>query len=260
MRRLLAAALLLLLPRLAPGQTSVTVNTTDTIQSGCSLAAANATCVVPLRGKSSAGFVVTGTSSPTGITLSVEGSRDGTNWHARAFNDATTGACFTSIGNASLATGYGKAIVLGAGDRFVRVRNSAWTSGSVTVTVTGTDTPQATCSAVDSAWYTSGVVTATTLTQAIAAPSGTQSVWITGVVMSASVASTTTTDQQLRLKYGTGTNCGTGTGTVVECFAGANGGCALTFSPPIKVAAANAVCYMHAATGSKSFNVNYYVE
>lgn len=261
MRRLLLAASLALVPALAYSQTAVKVFPVDTVQSSCTLTATNTVCQVAMAGKSGAGFVVTGTSSPSGITLVTESSRDGTNWDPHPFADASTGECVSSIPNASLATGFGKSIITGAGDRYVRVRPSAVTSGSVTVAVTATDTIGPVCtSGVDRAWYTSGVVTATSLTEAIAAPAAGVSIYITGVVMSASVASTTSTDQQLRLKRGTGTNCGTGTATIVECFAPANGGCALNFNPPIKVTAANAVCYIHAATGSKSFGINYFVQ
>jgi len=138
MRRVLS--LLLLLPSLALGQTSVSVQTTDTIQSGCVLNAANVTCVVPLRGKTSAGFIVTAVSSPTGITLVAETSRDGTNWDGQPFFDMDTGEPFRNgIPNASLAVGFGKTIGLGGGDRFARIRVSAWTSGSATITVTATD-------------------------------------------------------------------------------------------------------------------------
>jgi hypothetical protein len=46
----------------------------------------------------------------------------------------------------------------------------------------------------------------------------------------------------------------------LECFSLANGGCAINFDPPLKVPAGNAVCYIHAASGSKSFNINYFIQ
>jgi hypothetical protein len=131
---------LALLPALAGGQTATTITTTDTIQSGCSLGALNATCVVSMRGKSSVGFLVTAVSSPTGITLVAEASRDGTNWDGHDFVDADNGDPWPAIPNTSIAVGLTKSFLTGAGVRFARIRASAWTSGSATVVVTATDT------------------------------------------------------------------------------------------------------------------------
>lgn len=104
----------------------------------------------------------------------------------------------------------------------------------------------------------SGLSTATTLTQIQAAPGASLSLYITDIVMSASVASTTTTDQQLTLKYGTGSNCATGTTYITACFGQANGGCAVNLKTPIKLPANNALCWMHAAAGSKVVSVMGY--
>jgi hypothetical protein len=141
MRRFLLAALLV--PAVALGQTAVNVITTDTIQSGCTLGSLNATCTAPMRGKSSAGFVVTAVSSPTGITLIGEVSRDGTNWGQRPLVNSGNETRYYSLPNASLAVGTMRTITMGGGERFVRVRASAWTSGSVTVAVTASDTADA---------------------------------------------------------------------------------------------------------------------
>lgn len=138
MLRRLAAALALVLPALALSQT-VRVYPTDTVQSSCSLGALNAYCQVPMAGKSSAGFVITAVSSPNGMTLVAETSRDGTNYDQHQFVDMDSGDRWNSIPNASLAVGLTKTIVLGGGVRYARVKASAWTSGSVTVAVTATD-------------------------------------------------------------------------------------------------------------------------
>jgi hypothetical protein len=257
-----ALALLLLLPSLALGQTAVKVFPVDTTQTGCSLGALNATCTVALTGKSSAGFVVTAVSSPTGITLAQESSRDGTNWDGHPFSDVSTGGdCITTIPNGSLAVGFGKTLVLGGGDRYARIRVSAYTSGSVTVAVAATDSmgPNI-CKSVDQGFATTGLVTTTTLAQLVAAPSA-GSIRLLSVVASASVAATTTTDQQLRLKSGTGSNCGTGTADVLGAFNAANGGFVASwpFGTGPKLPATSALCWMHAATGSKIVTVTYEV-
>lgn len=111
----------------------------------------------------------------------------------------------------------------------------------------------------DPLFVTSGLSTATTLTQLVAAPGAGVSIYITGWKCSASVAATATADQQCTLKYGTGTNCGTGTTYVDGCFQIANGGCAESMSMPLKVPANNALCWVHAATGSKITRVNYFL-
>lgn len=106
----------------------------------------------------------------------------------------------------------------------------------------------------------SGLSTATTLTELIAAPGASVSIYITSWKCSSSAASTATTDQQCTIKRGTGTNCGTGTTYVDGCFQTANGGCASSFDGgPLKITANNALCWIHAATGSKIVTVNYFL-
>ncbi|HQR17691.1 MAG TPA: hypothetical protein PK948_04955 [Gemmatimonadales bacterium] len=100
----------------------------------------------------------------------------------------------------------------------------------------------------------SGLSTATTLTQLIAA-SGSNKVYIVNWKCSASVAATTTTDQQCTLKYGTGSNCATGTTYLDGCFNPATGGCN---GAQIVAPASQAVCWIHAAAGSKIVTITYY--
>lgn len=233
----------------------------DRVVSGCVLGADEAVCTLTLAGKMSAGFVVTAVSSPTGITLKAESSRDGVNWDGRKFADADSGERITTIPNASIAVGYGKSIILGGGDRYVRVRADTWTSGNATIQISSSTTPIASAWPADSAWYSTGSITTTTLVQMIAAPAAGLSIYLTSVVASASVAATTTTDQHIALKYGTGTNCGTGTTYLMGAFNSANGGYVWSAYPgtAIKIPAANALCLIHAATGSKIVNVTYYI-
>ena len=99
----------------------------------------------------------------------------------------------------------------------------------------------------------SGLSTSTTLTQIVAA-SGTNRIIVKNAQCSASVASTTTTDQQCDFYYGTGTNCATGTTASVGCFQPALGGCN---TQEFVVPAGQALCWIHAAAGSKRVHVTY---
>jgi hypothetical protein len=134
-KRLLLLALLW--PALALGQATRIITSDST--TSCTLGAANAVCVLAMVGKTTAGFVTTAISSPTGMTLVNESSRDGTNWDGHPFEDMDNGDLTTTVPNASLTVGTGRTMVLGGGVRYARVRVSTWTSGSVTVAVTATD-------------------------------------------------------------------------------------------------------------------------
>jgi hypothetical protein len=101
--------------------------------------------------------------------------------------------------------------------------------------------------------------TATTLTEIQAAPGAGLSLYITDITMSASVIATTTTDQQLNLKSGTGTNCGTGTAVVFSVYNLAFSGPSVKLVTPIKLPAATALCFIHAASGNKSVVVGGYI-
>jgi hypothetical protein len=104
--------------------------------------------------------------------------------------------------------------------------------------------------------------TATALTAmggSCAAPGASTSLYLGSVVMSASVASTTAADSLLQLKFGTGGSCGTGTGVLHQCFNTANGGCSVSFNPPIKVTANNEVCFMDALAGTKSITITGHI-
>ena len=101
--------------------------------------------------------------------------------------------------------------------------------------------------------------TATTLTEIQAAPGAGASLYITDITMSASVIATTTTDQYLTLKYGTGANCGTGTTVLYPAYNLAFAGVVANLVTPIKLPAANALCFIHAAAGNKNVVVGGYI-
>lgn len=91
------------------------------------------------------------------------------------------------------------------------------------------------------------------------APGAGLRLYITDISASSSVVATTTADNYLELKTGTGGTCGTATAVI---WANYN----LAFQPvdthlttPIPVAINNELCWMHAATGSKTFIVDGYI-
>lgn len=103
-----------------------------------------------------------------------------------------------------------------------------------------------------------GVVTnstATTLTQMNSAATSGLSYYITDVIFSASVVSTTTTDEYFSLKSGTGSNCATGTAVLFSVQTLANTPVAFSFTTPIRVGTAAALCWMHAVAGNKHLTV-----
>lgn len=100
--------------------------------------------------------------------------------------------------------------------------------------------------------------TSTSLAEIQAAPAAGLSLYITDIVMSSSAAATTATDAQLTLKYGTGSNCATDPTAVASYFNAATAGVAISLHTPIKLPAAKALCFIHAAAGNKSVVVNGY--
>lgn len=123
-------------------------------------------------------------------------------------------------------------------------------------------TPPANVQLRDSApLFQSVTSTATTLTEIIAAPASGKSIYITSMTISSSAAATTNSNEQLLFKYGTGSNCATGTTQVFGCLNIANGGCVWpNAGGPEKLPAANALCFIAAAAGTKIVNVTYYIQ
>jgi hypothetical protein len=103
----------------------------------------------------------------------------------------------------------------------------------------------------------SGATTQVALTQLVTAAATTQRMFIHGWTCSASVASTATADEHCVLKYGTGTNCATGTTVLLSAMTPAVSHVSENFSSPIIVPAKKNLCYIHAAAGTKRFNVRY---
>jgi hypothetical protein len=92
-----------------------------------------------------------------------------------------------------------------------------------------------------------------------AAPGAGLSLYITDITASSSVIATVTADQYLEIKSGTGGTCGTATAVVWAAYNLAFAPIAANFIVPIKVTANNELCWMHAATGSKTFIVQGYI-
>lgn len=130
------------LPTLAAGTNNIgdiDVLTLPSVSSSATaLGALNAAVSLDVSSAAGAGMVITAVSTPSGITLIPEISYDGgTTWVATYF-DNPNGDKESTIPNASLAAGVSRTIVTASGITHVRVRASAWTSGSATVQVRGT--------------------------------------------------------------------------------------------------------------------------
>lgn len=263
MKRLLLLALFL--PGLALAQ-ATSIITTDTVQSACTLAAANDTCQVSMKGKTSVGFIVTANTTPTGMLMVAEQSRDGTNWQKVGFVSDDDGDCVLTVTNAQLATtGFQRSLAIGSGIRYARVRLLSRTTLATTVSVTATDTNPAVCPTPGLTQTAQAVSTATSLTELVAVPtqidSTDLSTYVTSIIASSSAASSTAADSHFTFKYGTGSACGTGTTTLLPLAMNvANGGFVWTLPPGsfIKVPAGKALCWIHSVAGSKVINVTYF--
>jgi hypothetical protein len=105
-------------------------------------------------------------------------------------------------------------------------------------------------------WLDSHAGIGATLTQVVAAPAATLSLYVTGYI----AGSTTTTAGQHLPRQGTGTNCGTGTATLypgsanttatVPSPANTVAPTSVTFNPPLKLAAGRAFCILGVATNT----------
>jgi hypothetical protein len=270
MRRLLWLALLL--PLVVAAQTAVTVAPSDSIRSACLINGNSVWCPLALRGKTSAGMVVSATNAITGATLKPQVSMDGTNYVDTYFENPTNGSRTATLANADLAAGLTRAVVLSSGARFVRVGTSAWTSGTVTIAVTGTDTvgtsvtPMVevkadgaytahTAGAFDGThidtqgrlavrsdhWNpfvcrTSGQTTMVNSTCTPALPGGASTYhYVTGATLSNGP-----TAQTLKVIASTTTACGgSPTDVTSTVYLGVNSGAAMTYPNPIKIGQAN---------------------
>lgn len=265
----------LLLPALALGQTT-RVLPSDSYKTACVLDAANESCVLDLAGKLGAGMVITAVSSPSGITLTPQVSlahdcADAT-YIATRFENPTLSSGTLTLVNADLAANVSRGIVIPQGTRCVRVKDTAWTSGSVTLTVTGTDALSSTrflqnevkgdgaytahtAGAFDGPhidtqgrlvvraehWNpfvcrTNGQTTMVNATCTPAAPGGASTYhYVTGVVLSNGP-----TAQTMKVIASTTTACGgSPTDVTSTVYLGINSGAAMTFPNPVKIGQAN---------------------
>jgi len=225
---------------------------------------AGAQIVTPMAGVFGVSFHLPSSSTLAGTNaLKAECSTDDGSTFALSAYFSVPGSPPSQQATVSSGSAYDATIVGWGGCTHIRVRNvSATGSGAAIMRGTAIAT-QAMVVVGDltgvktdlSNWITtsSGLSTATTLTQIVAA-NGSFSTYIKNWKCSSSAAATTTADQQCTLKYGTGTNCATGTTYVDGCFQPALGGCN---GQEIVVPAGKAVCWIHAAAGSKIVTVTY---
>lgn len=106
------------------------------------------------------------------------------------------------------------------------------------------------------------VSTATTLTAVggdCAAQTGGLSHYITDILASTTVISSTAADAMPTLKYGTGTTCGTGTTVFWLAQALAATTVVQGFQTPIKIPAGNDICWINSPAGTKSWVITGYI-
>lgn len=86
-----------------------------------------------------------------------------------------------------------------------------------------------------------------------------QSYYVTDVIFSSSVISSTAADSQLTLKYGTGGTCGTGTTVFWSAMNLALTTVTTHLQTPIRIPKANELCWIHSPAGTKSVVVLGYL-
>jgi hypothetical protein len=119
-----------------PGNTANTtpwlVKPAESLGTATALGALNAEIVQALNGTLGSGATITAASTPTGIILTPYASYDGgTNWSATQFFNVSSALATNTI--STFAVGDAYAISAGDGATHVKVRATSWTSGSVTV-------------------------------------------------------------------------------------------------------------------------------
>lgn len=100
--------------------------------------------------------------------------------------------------------------------------------------------------------------TTSTVVTGCSAPGAGLSIYLTSINWSTSIISTTA--NFMRLQYGTGGTCGTGTTVIYDGYASAAfGNLSWSLETPIKIAANNEVCFVHASAGTRLVNLTGFI-
>lgn len=115
-----------------------TVNARETLGTATAISALNGEVSQALTGATGTAVTITAISSPTGIVLTPYASYDGgTNWTVTQFFNSQTGDAIPTL--STFAVGNAYSISSGDGATHVKVRATSWTSGSVTVRLSSTN-------------------------------------------------------------------------------------------------------------------------
>lgn len=125
-----------------PGNTANTtpwlVRGAEYLGTATALSSLNASVSQALTGTSGVAMTITATSSPSGIILTPQVSYDGgTNWTTTQFFNSSNGDAISTINSFTVGLAY--SISAGDGATHVRVVATSWTSGSVTVRLSATN-------------------------------------------------------------------------------------------------------------------------
>jgi hypothetical protein len=125
-----------------PGNTANTtpwlVKTNESLGTATALGALNAEITQALNGNLGGAATVTATSTPTGIVLTPYASYDGgTNWTVTQFFNSAIGDVVDTLTSFTIGAAY--SISAGDGATHVKVRATSWTSGSVTIRISSTN-------------------------------------------------------------------------------------------------------------------------
>lgn len=104
----------------------------------------------------------------------------------------------------------------------------------------------------------SGAAILTAFGGSCVAPGAGLSIYVTDIVASSTVISSTTADNYLEIKYGTGGTCGTGTTVVWSAYNLAFQPVVSGLTTPIKIPANNELCWMD-VVGNKSFVITGFI-
>jgi hypothetical protein len=125
-----------------PGNTANTtpwlVKTNESLGTATALGALNAEIIQALNGNLGSAATITATSAPTGIVLTPYASYDGgTNWTVTQFFNSAIGDVVDTLTSFTIGAAY--SISAGDGATHVKVRATSWTSGSVTIRISSTN-------------------------------------------------------------------------------------------------------------------------